>query len=319
MNERRVELSVIIPTRDRLAVLRRVLDGMQLQDIESSHFEVIVIDDGSRDATREFLKSIAKSFCAELICLQGRREGPAAARNLGIAAAKGHIVLFLDADTIPSPQLLRCHLELHNAAAFSECHMGRIEMSPELMEPGQARWNELRLAADNPVTREINFRRYRTANTSLARAALLKVGGFEESLPAAEDLELAYRLAQQGMRFYYHEDVVAVHHHPLTLEDYYQKGAVYGRAVARWQRMQPDLRPDLARRFGLYDAGLGWPERCRYFAKVMLVNRASIGLLTALGRGCRYRCFAASERLFKAVYGYYLRRSFSSSRLQPSL
>jgi glycosyltransferase involved in cell wall biosynthesis len=307
------EISVIIPARNRLNVLRRVLDGLMQQELDPKRYQVLVVDDGSSDGTFSFVSSRSADSPFELIALQGRGEGAGAARNLAVAAARGRVILFLDADTLPSPSLVGAHLALYGDATRLECHMGRIDMSTELQKPRQARWNELALAADDPATGEIDFRRYRTANTSMSREVLLRTGGFRENLAAAEDLELAYRLARLGMRFYYHREVVAVHHHPLSLNDYFYKGSVYGQAVALWHRSQPELHTELARRFGLYDAGLSWPERFRYAVKRLLVNRASVHCLSALGKGCRPLYFAASNRLFRAVYGYHLRRSFRNS------
>ncbi|HQG45904.1 MAG TPA: glycosyltransferase, partial [bacterium] len=246
-----VEVSVIIPSRNRLAVLSRVLEGLEQQDLEPRYFELIIVDDGGSDGTFAFLQKQAARTPFALIPLQGRGEGAGAARNLAAAASQGRVLLFLDADTIPAVGLLRAHLTLHEHGDAPACHMGRIEMSVELQAPGQARWNELMLCADHPATGEIDFRRYRTANTSMPRAAFTSAGGFDERLPAAEDLELAYRLDQQGVRFFFHPEIVAVHHHPLSLAEYYDKGSIYGRAVARWHAAYPEHHLELARRFGL--------------------------------------------------------------------
>ena len=316
MSNHPAEISVIIPARDRLLVLQRVLEGLAEQDLEPTCFQVLVVDDGGHDGAFTYVEKRRASTPFALIPLKGRGRGAGAARNLAVTASTGRVLLFLDADTIPSPSLVRAHLALHSPAGRNECHLGRIDMSEESKQPGQARWNELRLTADHPATGEINFRRYRTANTSISRSAFDLAGGFEESLPAAEDLELAFRLARQGMRFYYHDDIVAVHHHPIHLDDYFQKGLLYGLAVARWSSMHPELHVELARRFGLYDADLTLYERWRYGLKVLLVNAVSIRMLTALASGVRRRWFSASDRLYKALYGYFLRKSYHNYRFQ---
>lgn len=308
------EISVIIPTRNRLDILRRVVDGLARQDLDCARFEVIIVDDGSSDGTDEWLRGYAPLLPFRLTALKSGGEGAAAARNRGLAAARGELLFFLDADTIPAANLLRAHCLLHQQGRTAECHMGRIDMSHELMHPGQARWNELRLSADDHASGEITFRRYRTANSSLPRHLVRAAGGFCESLQAAEDLELAYRLARRGVRFYYHQDLLAVHHHPLPYQAYLDKAAVYGVAVATWLQQQPELGLELARRFGFDHAGLTWRERLRGLVKRILVNRTTVQLLTAAARLCRSWWFAASERLFKAIYGYHLRRSFQAAR-----
>ncbi len=301
-------LCVIIPVRDRLPELRRVLNGLILQDSAPGCFKVIMVNDGSAAATQTYLHSV-ENTPFELQILDAPGVGAAGARNKGLAHAHSDLVLFLDADTIPGTSLVRHHLQLHRNSDALVCHMGKIVMSQELMHADQVRWNELEFRDLEADDVEIDFRRYRTANTSLRTAAVKRAGGFNESLQAAEDLELAYRLAESGMRFYYHAGVVATHHHPITIRTYFQKGSLYGEAVAIWQRQRPDMSREIAGKFGLYDHRLPVKERLRYRLKVSLVNRWSVPFLTFLGRQSRPLLLSVSNRLFRMVYGYYLRSS----------
>ncbi|MCU0822746.1 MAG: hypothetical protein MUC95_09810, partial [Spirochaetes bacterium] len=80
-----------------------------------------------------------------------------------------------------------------------------------------------------------------------------------------------------------------------------------------WHRMSPDRRLELAARYGLYDAALPPAVKGRYAVKVMLVNRLTVGPMRLLARLLRRRCFGMSDRLYRAAFGYYLRREFHSS------
>ena len=92
--------SVVIPTYNRLALLQRTLASVRRQSY--ADFEVIVVDDGSTDATREWLASQG----GDLRVLERSNRGPGAARNLGAREAGGDYVAFLDSDDLWFPWTL---------------------------------------------------------------------------------------------------------------------------------------------------------------------------------------------------------------------
>jgi len=308
----RPDISVIIPTHDRLPVLQRVLDGLQQQDDDG--FEVIVVDDASQDGTSEWLDRARDRYRFPLQVFEAKSRGAAAARNQGVHGARAGLILFLDADTIPSRSLVRRHVEMHRQARDPQlCLMGRIAMSDELKNRQQIRWNELDLHPPKRGLTEIDAPKYRTANSSLSRELFLQHQGFHPGLVASEDLEFALRLARAGVRFYYHDEICAVHHHPMNLAQYLDKGTTYGKAVAYWHRMNPDQHLDLAVRYGLYHPGLPTLDKLRYAVKIALVNRFSIPLVLVLAKAVRRRWLPLSERLYRAAFGFYLRREFHTS------
>ena len=103
-------LSVVIPTRDRRPYLAETLDALTAQSREAP-FEVIVVDDGSRDDTLELLESQRRVSPFPLHVLAQEASGPAVARNRGVAAAAAEAVLFLGDDTRPTAGTLTKHLE----------------------------------------------------------------------------------------------------------------------------------------------------------------------------------------------------------------
>src|SRR5215510_2656492 len=104
------EVSVVIPTHNRLEVLAEVLQALEFQQGAPS-FEVVVVDDGSSDGTSDWLRH--RSFSLPLRVLTQENRGPAAARNTGVAVASGRWVAFLGDDTVPSPTWVRDHREAH--------------------------------------------------------------------------------------------------------------------------------------------------------------------------------------------------------------
>src|SRR6266540_964354 len=103
-----MKLSIIIPSYNRLEQLKKVLQGLEKQTWPCNEFEVLVISDGSTDGTDDFL--LTADTCLHLGAFFQPNQGAAAARNLGIAQATGEIILFLDDDVFPFPELIEEHL-----------------------------------------------------------------------------------------------------------------------------------------------------------------------------------------------------------------
>jgi glycosyltransferase involved in cell wall biosynthesis len=112
-----VDISVIIPTFNQKERLRLVLCGLENQSLESSRYEVIVVDDGCTDGTSEMVaQSIEDGECGNLSLISANpKKGRSAARNRGLEEAVGDLVVFLDGDALPAPD----HLERF-AQAFEE-------------------------------------------------------------------------------------------------------------------------------------------------------------------------------------------------------
>jgi glycosyltransferase involved in cell wall biosynthesis len=100
-----VDISVIIPTFNQKERLRLVLCGLENQSLESSRYEVIVVDDGCTDGTSEMVaQSIEDGECGNLSLISANpKKGRSAARNRGLEEAVGDLVVFLDGDALPAP------------------------------------------------------------------------------------------------------------------------------------------------------------------------------------------------------------------------
>jgi len=99
-----MDISVVIPTHDQKERLRLVLCGLKQQTLATDRFEILVVDDGCTDGTREMLGGIDLPNLGVLA--QTPRQGRNQARNRGIRAAEGELIVFLDGDALPAPDLL---------------------------------------------------------------------------------------------------------------------------------------------------------------------------------------------------------------------
>ena len=106
-----MEISVVIPTHNQEERLRLVLCGLAKQTLGSECFEVLVVDDGCTDGTRQMLEEVEASNLRSIALMahQGRNQ----ARNKGIESAEGELVVFLDGDALPGPELLSRYLEAY--------------------------------------------------------------------------------------------------------------------------------------------------------------------------------------------------------------
>jgi GT2 family glycosyltransferase len=246
-------LSVVIPTKDRATALARTLDALEAQRAGDAKVETIVIDNGSTDATVEQVRDRESGAATTIRLIEQPRGGPAAARNAGVEAASGEIVLFLGDDTEPEgPDLLRAHLDLHTARPEgSYAVLGRITWNPHRpvtpfmrwLENGGPQFHYTEIAA-GPVDVAAYFY---SSHASVKRSLFERVGGFDPRFPTAavEDTELGGRLADAGIELDYHPELLVLHDHPTTPAQSLRRSIAVGRSAALYNGLHPD-RPNPA-------------------------------------------------------------------------
>lgn len=310
MNKTIIEFSIIIPSFNRCDTLKKVLTALEDQSFPTARFEVIVIDDLSTDDTADYVADFAKQTKLCVHVVQGTATTTGAARNRGLEKAVGRRILFLDSDTIPPRDVLVQHMIWHDHFGDRSCICGSVSMSDELYTSEQSRINETKTKYDVRQISEMQWQDYRTANTSIARELCVTVNGFDPDLPAAEDTEFASRLHKIGVRFLFISDINVVHFHPMRCDCYFEKGDLYGRAVARWYTKAPELRPLLTSRYGVYAPELAFNRKLKHRVRDLFVNSVTIPVLSWSGRLCRFIWFQLSDQLYKCVFRYHVRRSF---------
>lgn len=190
----RPDISVVLPTYHRPDLLERCLRALLAQTLSTERFEIIVVDDGHDDLTREQVRSIAATEGRRIGYLrppQGR--GPAVARNVGWRAAQGRLVAFTDDDTQPEPDWLR-----EGLAALSR-HADWVAAAGQVKVPCDG--DRQRRPTDHELmTRGLETAEFVTANAFVRREALEALGGFDERFLRAwrEDSDLHFRLMQLG-------------------------------------------------------------------------------------------------------------------------
>lgn len=192
-----VVLTVVVPAYQCAAMLRASLDGLLRSDLPRVAWELIVVDDGSTDDTGAVA---ARGADVVLRVVDGPR-GPAHARNLGAIAARGDLVVFVDADVVVARSTLRGFAELLNAEPGLAAVFGAYDDCPA--DPGiVSRYRNL-------LHHHVHVRHAGEALTfwagcgAIRRDVFLRIGGFNAQRyqrPQVEDIELGYRLRDAGGR-----------------------------------------------------------------------------------------------------------------------
>ena len=199
------EVSVIIPCFNTGSYLAEAIDSVLAQTFDD--FEIIVVDDGSTDNTRQ----VATSYSDPKVrCVYQHNQGLSAARNTGIRYATGNFVMFLDADDLILPTKLARQTEL--LAANPDCGLAFCDFryfqdgTPEVLIPHNLE------PSDADVLRKLVAGNFFAVHTALVRQSCFKKAGvFCEDLSAVEDWDLWLRMAYAGIRFLYHSEPLALY------------------------------------------------------------------------------------------------------------
>jgi glycosyltransferase involved in cell wall biosynthesis len=248
-------LSVVIPTRDRRGVLLETLRSLVAQDVPNGGFEVVVVDNGSTDGTADAVRGLQASSEVPLELVAEPEAGPARARNAGVAAARGELIMFLGDDTAAeAADLLARHAQLHaERPDWRYAIQGRATWMPDRQITPLMEWLErsgfqfdFDRFAPGPIDPVVAFY---TAHVSLKRRLFEESGEFDTRFPwaAVEDTELGLRLDRLGIELDYHPELLVLHDHPTTLAASLRRMERVGRSAALLHRIHPDWdRAELA-------------------------------------------------------------------------
>src|SRR4051794_20842496 len=242
-------ISVVMPTLDRPDTLTQALEALAQQTLGADRFELVLAEDARNEATPE-LPSLP--FAVQRV--KGSRPGASAARNAGWRAAGASLVLFIGDDIIASPQLLAEHFAWHEREPGDGVGvLGSVDWARSLRRDAFMTWLDAGIQFDYGSIRgtEAGAGHFYTANVSLKRAMLERVGGFdEERFPFLyEDIDLGVRLFEHGFRLLYNRAAAAEHLHQPRIEEWRVRMrlvAAAGRRRGGWHSLGT---PDFPQRF----------------------------------------------------------------------
>lgn len=207
-------VGIVIPAYNAERFLHQALGSVLAQRFPD--WEVIVVDDGSTDGTRD----LAEGYAARdprIRVLSGPNVGLPAARNRGIAKLSTAFIAFLDADDIWLPEILDrlVGAARRHEVALVACHTSTFKNDPALRKEipvGGPAWNAV-LSAET-LTRELQkICFFMPSGVMVERSLLQAVGGFDETLVAVEDWDLWLRLAEHGASAYIFSEPLYLRRH----------------------------------------------------------------------------------------------------------
>lgn len=220
-------LSVVIPTYNRLPILQKCLLALERQRLEApiEGYEVVVVDDGSTDATVDWLLANGASV-PHVRLVQQDHGGPAEGRNRGVDHARGDVIVFIDSDLVVTEDFLISHArrlqqtwqERGDRLCFT---YGAVINTANFDDP----------TSEPHKLRDLSWAYFATGNVAIDHAVLERSGLFDTRfrLYGWEDLELGERLRRLGVVLVRCPEAVGYHWHPpLSLEQVPRLIAVEG-------------------------------------------------------------------------------------------
>lgn len=296
------EISVIIPCFNNLETLPRILDALSKENKINS--EIIVVDNGSNDGSREYLSKRIMSQ-ENLFLLTEEKRGAGAARNKGAGVARSSLLLFLGGDILPANSLLEMHLATHKRINDMRAGcLGFVTWAPDLtptpfmvfMEHGGSQNAFGEIAGKE----EVDPRKYfYGSNISLCKEMFVLVGGFDTEHFNGygwEDLDLGLRLAKMEFRLYYESQARGYHWHHLSLGDVQKRMSVIGGGLVTLKKIHSEVTD--------YDFE---SERKKYWPRRILFGWLLGGIIERLAMYCETRF------VFPTLFRLVISQSFYNS------
>jgi GT2 family glycosyltransferase len=236
-----MDASVVVVTRDRAQRLRALLDSLRAQTADG--FEVVVVDDGSRDETRDLLAHEADGLDLRVIT-RAEPGNLAEARNAGWREARGPLVAFIDDDCVATPGWL-------------EEGLRAARERPGAVVQGMTEPNPAELGRSGPFTRTIEVRSlgpwFQTCNIFYPRDLLERLGGFDTAFArSGEDTDLAWRAFESGAPAAWAPRALAYH----AVNELGPRGKL--RVAARWSDGVRLFAKHPQKRAELLEKGVFW-------------------------------------------------------------
>ncbi|MBI4767041.1 MAG: mycofactocin biosynthesis glycosyltransferase MftF, partial [Deltaproteobacteria bacterium] len=229
-------ISVIIPVHNRPDEIRSCLEALLQVDYPREKVEILVVDDASTDSTPE----VVSEFPVTLIRLSENRQAPFC-RNLGSRRACGEILAFIDSDCLASPPWLRELVPVFNDRSVAAVG-GKVDSYYD--RKGLDRYEQVMSSlngGDWPrrSTEKEPFFYVPSCNFLVRKEVFLSVGGFQEELVVGEDVDLCWRLQDQGHPVEYRPVGIVRHRHRNRLKAFCSRRFDYGTSEPLLQKRHP--------------------------------------------------------------------------------
>ncbi len=225
-----VDISIVIPTYNRIHRIEKLIAALESQSYPKDRFEVLIVSDGGNDGTHEYLTRQLTGF--QLRPIFQENAGVAAARNTGASNAKGDILLFLDDDILPNPNLVWTHVAAHANASMFDMVVGPMLTPNDWQLLPWVAWEQAMLERQYNAMIAGRYkptaRQFYTGNASIMREFFFANDCFDPRFRRAEDVEFAYRAIERGGRIIFNPEARSYHYAERSFESWSQTAYTYG-------------------------------------------------------------------------------------------
>lgn len=323
-----MRVSIVIPTFNRSRLLPQTIPALAHQQTTPDlTYEVIFVSNGSSDNSDAILRDSVSRYPDKFryfyIAPTG---GPSAPRNVGIHAATGDVIVILDDDVVPDPELVLRHAEFHQE--HSEVHhaaLGEVYVPPHLLDDPMSLFHTFPYEQVRNLDR-LSYLHFWTCNVSLKREFMLAAGMFDERFLCYEDMICGHRLATHGMHLHFLPSARGQHLHQLKAAGIPAKGRWYGRWLYAFVEHLPE--PAIKERFGILSTDLGAHPVIKWLLNRMAFriahNSVTIACLRLLG-ATRTKRSRVTDLYYSSVFrrnllaGYYqAKREAAAGKREPA-
>jgi len=231
------EVSIVIPVMNRADELRRCLTSLTLLNYPQEKIQIIVVDDGSSDDS----PVVAREFVTQLVPSGGTGRGPAAARNVGASMAGGEILAFIDSDCTASsdwlaellPTFADQKIVAVGGLVDGMCRESAVDRYENVMSSLSLGGRELTGGSGDDTFY------LPSCNLLVRRAAFLQAGGFNDDMHVGEDVDLTWRLRDNGWTIAYLPVGRVYHEHRSSIRSFMSRRFDYGTSEGMLQLLHP--------------------------------------------------------------------------------
>lgn len=238
------DVSVVVVCYNEEANIGECLDSLVGQDYSSGTYEIVVVDNGSTDATADIVKEFQNRYPFIRIIVEPRR-GMAIVRNAGVRASRFPLIAYLDADCVATPHWLRSLVTVYQNGKKNDVNVVAVGGQSLIPEESGSFQEALKIALNcyigsaGRVTGKCHpHERYvkdlPSLNIIYERSLFDAIGYYNESiLEAGEDADFSYRIIKRGMKLLYSPAPVVYHKYRTSPSSWWRNMQRYGRARAR--------------------------------------------------------------------------------------
>lgn len=274
-----LDISVILPTRNRAKYLSAALSALERQTLSSGSFEVVAVDDGSTDDTAAILEAAATRLPLRRISIAP--SGIAIAKSIAVFAASAPVVVFADDDDILVEGALEAHLAAHQRyPGLGDAVLGLTRLSPDCLKSPLMQYvagvgGQLFFYGDFTSTNTYDWRAFWGGRSSCKREFLVKYGVFDPRFTFGyEDTELGYRLRRHALTVHYEPAARSEMIRVVSFDAFAARSYRQGVAAHVFHAIHPD--PEIGVYLDIDAADALWRAEWRGYARIIKEGRAAL-------------------------------------------